>query len=96
MDFQKFEILEDKINNAVNLIAQLRRENKELAQKNSDLEQKLALSEQALKEFQTKFEALEAKQEDFLKYKTREAQLKEKIESMLLKLNSIEPLLNLW
>ncbi|MCI0512926.1 cell division protein ZapB [candidate division KSB1 bacterium] len=95
MDFQKFEILEDKINNAVNLITQLRRENQEFAQKNSDLEQKLARSEQALKEFQTKFEAFEAKQEDFLKYKTREAQLKEKIESMLLKLNSIEPLLNL-
>jgi len=90
MDYQQIEILEDKINLAVELIARLKNENRELKQRNAEIMQQLEASELAFKQMKADFENLQTRQEDYFQIKQREEKVREKVEGMLQKLNAIQ------
>ena len=90
MDYQQIDILEDKINMAVELLARLKKENQDFKQRNADLQQKLEASEHAFEQMKADYDALLNNQEDVSLIKQREEKVREKVEGMLNKLNSIQ------
>lgn len=90
MDYQQIEILEDKINLAVELIARLKNENRELKQRNAEIAQQLEASELAFKQMKVDFDNLQTRQEDYFQIKQREEKVREKVDGMLQKLNAIQ------
>jgi len=90
MDYQQIDILEDKINMAIELISRLRKENRQLEQQNSELLERAEKSETALKMLQEEFQHLTAIQNETESYQKREKVIKDKVEAMLSKLDSIQ------
>lgn len=90
MDYQQIDVLEDKINMAVELLAKLKSENQELKQRIADLLQKLDASEQAFQQMKADYEAIQNNQDDYIEIKQREERVREKVEGMLNKLNAIQ------
>lgn len=90
MDYQHIDILEDKINLVVELLTRLKNENRELKQRNIDLQQKLDASEHAFNQLKTDYDTLQNNHEDYLQIKKREEKVQEKVEGMLQKLNAIQ------
>jgi len=90
MDYQQIDILEDKINMAIELISRLRKENRQLEQQNSELLERAEKSETALKMLQEEFHHLTAIQNETESYQKREKVIKDKVEAMLSKLDSIQ------
>ncbi|MBN1351954.1 cell division protein ZapB [candidate division KSB1 bacterium] len=90
MDYQQIDILEDRINQAVDLIARLKEENRHLKQQNSELRERAEESEKTLKMLQDEFQHLTNAQKETENFKEREALLKRKVEAMLSKLDTIQ------
>jgi len=90
MDYQQIDILEDKINMAVELISRLKNENRELKKQNMEMKQLVEKNNEALQKLQADYDALLAKQEEANEYQAREAKVKDKVEGMLNKLNAIQ------
>ncbi len=90
MDYQLVDILDDKINKILKLIEQLRSENQEVKSINQKLLEQLKTKEQAQKELQMKYEELAGRQEECIQMKAREAQIRERVENMLEKLELLQ------
>lgn len=90
MDYQNIDILEDKINMAVELIARLKKENRELKQQNLEMKSQLEKDQETLQKLQAEYDALITQQSEIADFKTREAKVKDKVEGMLSKLNAIQ------
>lgn len=90
MDYQQIDILEDKINMAVDLIVRLREENRQLTQQNLELREKAEESEKALKMLKDEFQHLTMVKEETENMKKREVLVKSKVEAMLSKLDAIQ------
>lgn len=90
MDYQQLDILEDKINLAVELISRLREENQQLDQENSELRERVEKGENALKTLQEEFQHFTTMQQEAENYKKKEELIKEKVEAMLSKMESIQ------
>jgi hypothetical protein len=90
MEYQLVDILDDKIDKIIKLIEQLRSENQELKLVNEKLTEHIKTGEQAQKELQMKYEELAGRQEECIQMKAREAQVRERVENMLEKLELLK------
>jgi len=90
MDYQQIDILENKINMAVDLIMRLREENRQLKQDNHELQEKAEENDKALRLLQDEFQHLSAVHEEAENLQKHEDLLKAKVEAMLAKLEGIQ------
>ncbi len=90
MEFQQFEILENKIVQALQLIEKLRHENETLRSEIASLKEELSRKEEEIAELNTKFEKEFENQRNTSYYQEREAQIRSKIEDMLARLEALE------
>ena len=90
MDYQSLDILEEKINMAVELIARLREQNHRLKEENGHLRSRMEERELELKTIQEEFQHLSTIKQETQNYQEREKLIKGKVESMLSKLDAVQ------
>ncbi|HHL73342.1 MAG TPA: cell division protein ZapB [Bacteroidetes bacterium] len=90
MELHQFEVLENKIVQALQLIEKLKNENATLRSEIASLKEELAQKEEEIAELNTKFEKELDNQRNTSYYQEREAQIRSKIEDMLARLEALE------
>ncbi|MCK5145960.1 cell division protein ZapB [bacterium] len=90
MDAQSFELLEEKINKMITTLNLFKTENKELKMQNQELRSLLDNKEQMINTLNNEKEQLKSVQGDVESYKQNQNRIKEKVDSLLLKLKEFE------
>ena len=90
MDIQQFNLLENKVIQALDLIASLKTENQELKEALAEHDKKLQAKDEELELLQSQLKDSELHLADTQHFKKREAEIRQRVEKMLNKLESLE------
>ncbi|MBN1780751.1 hypothetical protein JW948_06460 [bacterium] len=92
MDPHPFEILEKKIDQLLNLVNALKRENQELRQKNAEIKHILEEKENKFIGLENELEKYRNAQLEVAEYKDKQDRVKNKVEKLIEKLKEFEAL----
>jgi FtsZ-binding cell division protein ZapB len=90
MDLQKFEILENKISEAISLIQKLRQENRELQTQVQTLQKENQDKDAQLGALREEVQKLKDNAQESHQFKAREEEIRSKVEKMLAKLEELQ------
>ncbi|RMD89529.1 MAG: cell division protein ZapB [Calditrichaeota bacterium] len=90
MELEKLELLEEKINQAVQLIERLKMENKELKQLNDDLREENMAKDRMIQQLKEENQHLHQMQLENTLGTEKEEEIKSKIEQILNQLDELE------
>jgi FtsZ-binding cell division protein ZapB len=90
MDLQQFEILENKISQAISAIQKLKQENRELEKRLQALREENQEKDKMLGALQEEIQKLKDNTQESQQFKTREEEIRSKVEKMLAKLEELQ------
>jgi len=90
MDLQQFEILENKISQAIGTIQKLKQENRELQQRCEALQAENQEKDKQLGALQEEMQKVKANTQESQQFKVREEEVRSKVEKMLAKLEELQ------
>jgi FtsZ-binding cell division protein ZapB len=90
MDLQQFEILENKISQTINTIQQLKQENRDLQKRLQALQEENQEKDKKLGTLQEEMQKLKDHPQESQQFKTREEEIRSKVEKMLAKLEELQ------
>lgn len=90
MELEQLEVLERKINQAVQLIENLRNQNEILVKENGELRKELQTSSQRIQQLEEQVESLNQTAGESALNKEKEEKIKSKVENMLVKLEELQ------
>lgn len=89
MEYNQLEVLEEKINKAIQLISELQAENSELKKYNMELITKAQENEKTIRRLQEEYKNLKDHQDQSEIYREKEEKIQKKIHEILDKLDKI-------
>ncbi len=89
MSHQQLDILEEKINRLIAIVNQLQSEKNILKDENAELLKKIQEKEETIQQFRDEYQKFREYQDDSGVNRKREEEIKQKIESMLAKLDGL-------
>ncbi|MCG3118470.1 MAG: hypothetical protein ALAOOOJD_00681 [bacterium] len=90
MDLQQFEILENKISQAISTIQKLKQENSELQKRILSLQEESQEKDKEFGALQAEMQKLKDHAQESQQSKTREEEIRSKVEKMLAKLEELQ------
>ena len=90
MENLSFEVLEEKINEIIDMLERIKKENQELRQKNKEFKQLLYEKEQIIQTLKTESESNIAVNNEIDNYRKNQDRIREKVEALLSKLKEFE------
>lgn len=92
MENQSFELLEKKIDQILNTLNELKKQNTELKERNQELQSTISEKEGKLQELSKATEYSQAMQSEIADYKENQDRIRAKVEGLLDKLQEFEQL----
>jgi len=89
MDLQQFEILENKISQAISMIQKLKQENGELQKRVETLQEETQEKDKMLGALQEELQQMKDNAQESQQFKTREEEIRSKVEKMLARLEEL-------
>jgi len=90
MEDQNFEVLEEKINQVLSMLNRLKTENKELRQKNMELQANVDEKEKTIQTLKSESEHYLGMKTEIETYREKQDRIRTKIEALLQKLKEFE------
>ncbi len=90
MDDQNFEVLEEKIDQVLSMLSRLKTENRELQQKNTELQSVVDEKEKTIQTLKSEYEHYHEMQTEIETYREKQDRIRSKVETLLQKLKEFE------